>query len=430
VHRHGPALRVLPANGTFRRDRSSVLECGPSGRIFDTALVCSRQHPGFTLTAVAVLTLGIGVNAGIFGIINGLMIRPLAGADAPGEVVGVFSRDRTIERGYRAFSYLGFADLRGADGPFAHLAGHTVALAGVEEHREGISRDDLEDIDIARHALEVVTHGHGESTDAVKLDRRRAALRRQQAIDVTEEAPPRLRGSATQVLGSQVAEYIPMRRRFRAIRSQPPPFGLGHGRPSERIFPDKPTPFESQFACAKRFRRRALGTLRELPRQCDDEAKAVLQVQGLCARNEPVPIEVRERGNEPRQRLNDARLDVVHLQGIEQNRRGVPRHSLRAHKVREAWVPEIGQIDSEPVAVRRATFNWWKGRRRQAQLLNHHEPQSFGRLTLSSFQEGHVALRHTELASGPRLGPSLLLTSDTKHFACHRIRSSRVLQVV
>jgi hypothetical protein len=30
-------------------------------------------HPGFTLTAVGVLTLGIGVNAGVFGIINGLI---------------------------------------------------------------------------------------------------------------------------------------------------------------------------------------------------------------------------------------------------------------------------------------------------------------------------------------------------------------------
>jgi predicted permease len=92
------------------------------------------KHPGFTLTAVAVLTLGIGVNAGIFGIINGLMIRPLAGADAPGEVVGVFGKDRTIEGGYRAFSYPGFTDLRDAGGPFAHLAGHTVALAGVTEN--------------------------------------------------------------------------------------------------------------------------------------------------------------------------------------------------------------------------------------------------------------------------------------------------------
>ncbi|HVQ64238.1 MAG TPA: hypothetical protein VMT78_06845, partial [Terriglobia bacterium] len=44
------------------------------------------RHPGFTLTAIGVLTLGIGVNAGIVGIINGLLIRPHAGADAPGEV--------------------------------------------------------------------------------------------------------------------------------------------------------------------------------------------------------------------------------------------------------------------------------------------------------------------------------------------------------
>ncbi len=75
------------------------------------------RHPGFTLTAIGVLTLGIGVNAGIFGIINGLMLRPLAGASAPGEAVGVYSKDRTTERGYRAFSYPGFIDLRDARRP-------------------------------------------------------------------------------------------------------------------------------------------------------------------------------------------------------------------------------------------------------------------------------------------------------------------------
>lgn len=93
-----------------------------------------RKDPGFTVTAVVVLALGIGVNAGVFGIINGLMIRPLAGADAPGDLVGVFSRDRTAARGYRPFSYPAFADLRDADAPFAHLAAHTMALAGVSEH--------------------------------------------------------------------------------------------------------------------------------------------------------------------------------------------------------------------------------------------------------------------------------------------------------
>src|SRR5436190_22844912 len=102
------------------------------------------KHPGFTLTAIGVLTLGIGVNAGIFGIINGLMIRPLAGASAPGELVGVFSKDRTTERGYRSFSYPGFIDVREAGGPFDHLAAHNVAMAGVTEN--GTTRQSLVDI--------------------------------------------------------------------------------------------------------------------------------------------------------------------------------------------------------------------------------------------------------------------------------------------
>ena len=102
------------------------------------------KHPGFTLTAIGVLTLGIGVNAGIFGIINGLMLRPLAGAEAPGEIVGLFSKDRTTERGYRAFSYPGFDDIRSAQGPFAHFAAHNVAMVGVTE--AGATRQGMVDI--------------------------------------------------------------------------------------------------------------------------------------------------------------------------------------------------------------------------------------------------------------------------------------------
>src|SRR6478735_22786 len=103
------------------------------------------KHPGFTITAIGVLMLGIGVNAGIFGIINGLMIRPLNGVTgAQGAVVGLYSKDRTTERSYRSFSYPEFADVRDARGPFAQLAAHNAALAGLTENN--ITRETFVDI--------------------------------------------------------------------------------------------------------------------------------------------------------------------------------------------------------------------------------------------------------------------------------------------
>ena len=90
-----------------------------------------RQR-GFTVVAVAVLALGIGANTAAFGIVNALLLKPRPGR-ATGEVVGLYSRDRTQPDSYRGFSYANYADLRTRSDVFASLAAHTFAFAGITE---------------------------------------------------------------------------------------------------------------------------------------------------------------------------------------------------------------------------------------------------------------------------------------------------------
>src|SRR4051812_21693355 len=49
-----------------------------------------RRTPGFTITAVAVLALGLGVNAAVFSVANAFFFRPLPVSD-PGTLVRVYS---------------------------------------------------------------------------------------------------------------------------------------------------------------------------------------------------------------------------------------------------------------------------------------------------------------------------------------------------
>jgi predicted permease len=91
------------------------------------------KTPGFTLIAVLVLALGIGANAAVFSLVNTLLFKPVAGSDRPGQVVGIYSHDRTRPDSFRAFSYPGFVDVRDGASVFSDVAGFTIAFVGIGE---------------------------------------------------------------------------------------------------------------------------------------------------------------------------------------------------------------------------------------------------------------------------------------------------------
>jgi predicted permease len=56
-----------------------------------------RHNPGFTAVAVLAIALGIGVNTGIFSVLNGIALRPLP-AGEPSELVSVYQNVRGAHR--------------------------------------------------------------------------------------------------------------------------------------------------------------------------------------------------------------------------------------------------------------------------------------------------------------------------------------------
>src|SRR6187399_139481 len=74
------------------------------------------KAPLFTATAVVSLGLGIGANAAIFTVINGLLLAPTTGIRDMSRLVDI---GRTTQgRGFDTTSYSTFKDLQQRDSPF------------------------------------------------------------------------------------------------------------------------------------------------------------------------------------------------------------------------------------------------------------------------------------------------------------------------
>jgi putative ABC transport system permease protein len=94
------------------------------------------KSPGFTSLAIVTLALGIGVNAAIFALVNGVVLRPMIPLRAE-EVVGIFTARQNASHDYRQFSHTEYRDLRENGGDlFVDLAALEFGVAGIGRDHE------------------------------------------------------------------------------------------------------------------------------------------------------------------------------------------------------------------------------------------------------------------------------------------------------
>ncbi len=82
------------------------------------------KRPGFTLTVVTTLALGIGANATIFTWIKAVLLEPLPGIERPGELVEIWGATRNNSA--LSLSYLDYLDLRDRNEVLSGLIAHQV----------------------------------------------------------------------------------------------------------------------------------------------------------------------------------------------------------------------------------------------------------------------------------------------------------------
>lgn len=90
------------------------------------ALRVLRKSPGFTIVAVVTLALAIGANAVVFGVVDGLILRPL---NVP-QVESLYGTEYGVDTGFQ--SYPNYRDLRDHNRSFDDLAAFTFAFVGLD----------------------------------------------------------------------------------------------------------------------------------------------------------------------------------------------------------------------------------------------------------------------------------------------------------
>jgi predicted permease len=90
------------------------------------------KSPSFTIAAVAVLALGIGVNTAIFSLVDVMVLQPPA-YQRPAEIVQLFSQDKKDPKSFRAFSYPTYSDIRDQNTVFSDLLAHDDSVVGLGE---------------------------------------------------------------------------------------------------------------------------------------------------------------------------------------------------------------------------------------------------------------------------------------------------------
>jgi predicted permease len=92
------------------------------------------KTPGFTLAAILVLALGIGLNAAMFSVVYALAFaaRPFT---APEQLVQVYSRDERNDD-YRAFSFDAYREVASRRDLFAGVLAHSLTVVGVGQEQQ------------------------------------------------------------------------------------------------------------------------------------------------------------------------------------------------------------------------------------------------------------------------------------------------------